>query len=798
VLCISRRLFTVSIINVVEIDLISEESILFENGKFIEMPLIKKNSIDHRAYQVNLAEIAAEQSTLIVLSTGLGKTVIAALLIAKRLTKYQDSKALILAPSRPLVDQQARFLQRVMEIDEDKIICLTGQDSPESRQFAWNDAKIIVMTPQALQNDLLQRSYDLSEVSLIVYDEAHRGVGNYAYTFIAELYERQGENIRSLGLTASPGHETEHIKTVCENLRLFHVEVRDEKSEDVKDYIVSVDTEVHFINLPSEIEVLKDILYALMNEYREPVLEHGFNLPEGRRLTRKEILRAQGLVRKEIGTYTKPPRGLFLVIRNLTALLRIVHLLEFVGTQGLTPTHRYLQGMYEEIRNKKSSKGVSDLVTKSEFKQFEALLEALITKEHRHPKADDLLEIVNEQLSVNLDSRILIFTRFRDTAVEVTETLEQLEDARVSRFVGQSSRGSDKGFSQKKQVEVLEGFRNNEFNILVATQVGEEGLDIPECNLVIFYDCVPSVVPFIQRKGRTGRRSPGRVVIFVARNTHDEFYYWSVRNKLKKMPKALKEAEEEEKETQTSLDDFVSEEEALPASDPLIPIAPKKEAERVKLIVDSRELPTAVARELARLDIDITGESLEIGDYIASEDVAIERKESTDFIQSLIDGRLFVQLTALRSAYRRPVLIIEGEQLIGLRAVNPASIYGALASIAIRIQVPIIWTRSAEETANVVYRLAHLEQVTSNKPLRTRSGETKGTDAEILEYILSGFPGIDTVTSRALLTEFGTLEDIFKAETKALQKVKGVGPKIAGRIRHLLQSEYPGHKYKSD
>ena len=182
---------------------------------------------------------------------------------------------------------------------------------------------------------------------------------------------------------------------------------------------------------------------------------------------------------------------------------------------------------------------------------------------------------------------------------------------------------------------------------------------------------------------------------------------------------------------------------------------------------------------------------MEIGDYVASEDVAIERKESGDFIQSLIDGRLFVQLAALRSAYRRPVLIIEGEQIIGLRAVNPASIYGALASIAIRIQVPILWTRNAEETANVLYRIAHLEQVGSKKPLRTRSGDVKGTDAEALEYILSGFPGVDTVTSRAILSEFGTLEQVFSAEQEDLQKVKGVGPKIAGRIRRLLTTKYP-------
>jgi Fanconi anemia group M protein len=474
--------------------------------KYVEMPLIKKNSVDYRSYQVNLADIAARQSTMIVLSTGLGKTVIAALVTAKRLFDIPDSKVLFLAPSRPLVDQQARYLKRVLDLDENLVVCLTGQDSPDSRRTSWHDARVIVMTPQALQNDLIQSSYDLSEVSLIVFDEAHRGVGNYAYTFVAELYERQSKAARSLGLTASPGHQAENIKTVCENLRLSHVEVRNESSRDVKEYIVSVDSEVHYIRLPPEIEVLRDILYSIMNDYREPVVEHGFKLPEGRRLTRNEILRTQRTVRKEIGTYTKPPRNLFLVIRNLTALMRTVHLLEFVGTQGLMPTQRYIQGIHEEIRNKKTSKGVQDLVSKSEFRQFESLLDALISKGHRHPKADSLLEIVSDQLSVNRDSRILIFTRFRDTAVEITETLEQLDDARVSRFVGQSSRGSDKGFSQKKQVEVLEGFRNNEFNILVATQVGEEGLDIPECNLVIFYDCVPSVVPYIQRKGRTGQK----------------------------------------------------------------------------------------------------------------------------------------------------------------------------------------------------------------------------------------------------------------------------------------------------
>ncbi|MFX1559379.1 MAG: DEAD/DEAH box helicase, partial [Promethearchaeota archaeon] len=292
-----------------------EALVLVADESYVDEPMIREDSVEYRAYQVNLAEIAAKESTMIVLSTGLGKTVIAALVAAKRLVQYPDSKVLFLAPSRPLVDQQARYLRRVLNLDEGLVVCLTGHDPPEQRKDIWEESRVIVMTPQALQNDLVQRSYSLEDVSLIVFDEAHRGVGNYAYTFIAELYEKQGVNKRGLGLTASPGHQAEHIRLVCENLRLSHVEVRDEKSRDVRDYIVSVDSEMRFIKIPPEIEVLRDILYSIIDVYRTPVINQGFSLPDAKRMTRKEILRTQSEVRKEIGSYTKPPRGLYVVIR---------------------------------------------------------------------------------------------------------------------------------------------------------------------------------------------------------------------------------------------------------------------------------------------------------------------------------------------------------------------------------------------------------------------------------------------------------------------------------------------------
>ncbi|RLG45761.1 MAG: hypothetical protein DRN90_07535, partial [Thermoproteota archaeon] len=556
----------------------------------VEMPMIRQGVIEYREYQVNLARIAANENTMIVLSTGLGKTIIAALVAAIRLHEYPESKILFLAPSRPLVDQQARFLRKTLAVPEDTVLCLTGQDDPETRRNKWSVGRVLVMTPQALQNDLIQQSYDLRQVSLVVYDEAHRGVGNYAYTFIAEVYEQQGVNQRSLGLTASPGHEVEHIREVCQNLKLSRIEVRDHASPDVRPYVVDIYTDVKYIRLPSEIEVLRDMLYELQRIYVTPLKNYGYTVSDPRRLGKREILELQTRIRQEIGTYTRPPRHLFTLIRNLTAALRVNSLLEFVGTQGLAATLRYIQGMYEEVKNRRGSKGAKDLLSRSEFKEFEKLLHALIVNGMKHPKVDLLLEIVEEQLSANPDSRILVFTRYRDTATEVASFLEELELARVSRFVGQGSRTLDRGFTQKTQVRVLNAFRNNEFNVLVATQVGEEGLDIPECNLVVFYDCVPSIVPYIQRRGRTGRRKPGRVVIFVARGTHDEYYHWSVISKLKRMPSTLKEISGMTADkVQASLDEFESES-AEPAA--ATESKPTRTEKSTKLIVDKRELAT--------------------------------------------------------------------------------------------------------------------------------------------------------------------------------------------------------------
>jgi Fanconi anemia group M protein len=147
--------------------------------------------------------------------------------------------------------------------------------------------------------------------------------------------------------------------------------------------------------------------------------------------------------------------------------------------------------------------------------------------------------VVARQLSESPSSRVLVFTHYRDTCELVANKLSKVENAKVAKLVGQSDRKGEKGQKQKDQVGVLERFRQGEFNVLVATSVGEEGLDVASTDLVVFYEPVPSEIRSIQRRGRTGRSRAGKVIIFITKGTRDEAYYYSSLNKEKAMRRRL-------------------------------------------------------------------------------------------------------------------------------------------------------------------------------------------------------------------------------------------------------------------
>jgi Fanconi anemia group M protein len=134
--------------------------------------------------------------------------------------------------------------------------------------------------------------------------------------------------------------------------------------------------------------------------------------------------------------------------------------------------------------------------------------------------------------------KVLVFAHYRDTAKRIVETLNE-NGLQAVRFVGQARRELDMGMNQEEQSAVLESFRNGEFDILVATSIAEEGLDIPQVGLVVFYEPIPSEIRYIQRRGRTGRKSAGTVVILATKNTLDERYLYASKRRIEKMKQIL-------------------------------------------------------------------------------------------------------------------------------------------------------------------------------------------------------------------------------------------------------------------
>jgi len=215
-------------------------------------PLIKPNSIEKRLYQETIIVKASAKNTLVVLPTGTGKTPIAIGLTALRLTKYPESKIMILAPTKPLVSQHEKSFMDALLMPEDKFITVTGQDSPEDRKIVWQSHQIFFSTPQVVENDIITGKLDLTDFSMICFDEAHRTSGEYAYTYVARKYMETAKNPLLLGLTASPGGTKEKIGIICGNLFIENVEIRNEQDWDVKEYVKPVNLKWVYIELPTD------------------------------------------------------------------------------------------------------------------------------------------------------------------------------------------------------------------------------------------------------------------------------------------------------------------------------------------------------------------------------------------------------------------------------------------------------------------------------------------------------------------------------------------------------------------
>ena len=783
---------------------------------YLEHPMLKEKAVDRRLFQLELASTALKASTLVVLPTGLGKTVVALMVLLARLPR---GRVLFLAPTKPLVEQHASYLESVLR-DGSIVVQFTGEIPPDRRREMWEGARVVVSTPQVVENDLLSRRISLRDVSLIIFDEAHRAVGNYAYVYIAERYQREGTDRLVLGITASPGSSLERIEEVSTNLGAMRIETKTEADPDVSPFVHEREIEVVKVVVPPEIMRVRTLLEEVLEDRGEALHQlggsDGLRMPKRMdRTSKKELLEMQKTLRGMIAKNPSP--SLYQAVSVLAEVLKLQHAVELAETQGVDSLARYLERLESEASSPGGSKAAKRIM---EDPRVREAVGDLARMDVDHPKLRAVLELVEEQLTAKGDSRIMVFTNYRDTASSVLDYLREAAGnlIRPVRFVGQSSRAADEGLSQKKQAEILRKFRDGEYNVLIATSVGEEGIDIPATDLVLFYEPVPSEIRSIQRKGRTGRARAGRVVVLVARGTRDEAYRWISDRKEKSMRQQIREMSWPDRRDLGSAAGggaalppggrgrqlLIGEEGGGSAAEaeaeakaeasgggPAFLDRPEDEEASALVVVDPRE--RSLARMLESMGVGVTLRVLEVGDYIVSDRVGIERKTAEDFVDSLIGGErnLFAQLKDLSRNYERPILILEGRDLYA-RQVHPNAIRGALASIAVDFGVAIIPTADEDETVSVIAAIARREQQAGGGAPHAHGKKTHRTLKEQQEYLVSSIPGVGQAVAKNLLRHFGSVERVFAASAEELETVPLVGPKTAERIRELVGGEYKG------
>ncbi len=495
--------------------------------------------------------------------------------VTHELLRRKGGKILFLAPTKPLVEQHAASLREMLVVN--RIELFTGEaTAPEERELMWRENKIIVSTPQVIRNDLRSERIGLDDVSLIVFDEAHRAVGDYAYVDVAAAYKEVPGRL-VLGMTASPGASAEKILEVCENLGITAVEIRTEYDADVVPYQHALVFERLEVDAPDVSKEIRGLLETVYEEQVGRLKKLGF-LAGKPKVTLKDLLAVGDEARHKLDSGVKDGR-LYGAMTAQAIAMKANHAIELAETQGLGSLRSYFEKMETETKSK------ADVQFLKHAKVQEAMKLARAT-DVEHPKLAKTAWVVREQFMKKPDSKIIVFAHYRDTADRVTQALERIPGVRPMRFVGQASRGEDVGLSQKEQVEILGRFRAGDVNVIVATSIGEEGLDIPQVDLVVFYEPVPSEIRTIQRRGRTGRSAAGRVVILVTKDTRDEAYFYSARRKERKMHVELDRLRRELKQKI-----FVGE----PGRETFVTAAPEARIEALRQ--ETREEPPSTPRQ---------------------------------------------------------------------------------------------------------------------------------------------------------------------------------------------------------
>ncbi|MFX1536820.1 MAG: ERCC4 domain-containing protein, partial [Promethearchaeota archaeon] len=708
-------------------------------------------------------------------------------------------------------------------IEDWEVLEVSGTMPPAKRKKEYLDARIIVSTPQTIDNDLQFSRIDPKVFSLICIDEAHRATGNYAFVKITESVLFENENCQILGFTATPGNSKEQVLEVAKNLNIEKVVVRSADDPDVKEYVSIHTPEIIKINLPKSYSRSLSLLKELEDDIIKELKNQGMQI-DGRYISKKDALELQ---KEAVKLMHQDPTygGLLIYTANL---IRVLHLRELIETQGLTQAAKTISKWTRE----KKQKSLEYFLEDTRIREVRQIIEE--SEIEPHPKLAKLEELLRESLKVE-DSKIIVFSNYRNTIHLLHEELNKTEIMNEI-FIGQSSTKGDKGLTQKEQIAVLERFRDGDLNILLSTSVGEEGLDVGNCDLVVFYDSVPSIIRSIQRRGR-GRKRQSRVVRLITQNTKDASMYYAIKRREKRMQEFLRlelPSLLSKEKTQKSLESFITppsqelnsdltsmeeksqiksiknhiedehkknldltsinEEDTKETDETVEPVKFEKKR-TIHVIVDNREAVSIVPRALKKQGVTLSNANLPVGDYLVSERVVIERKTTSDFVASLVEQRragkkprLFDQAAKLRYSYPLPVIIIEG-QWDSTSRIHPNAIRGALVSLLLDFRIAILFSENAIETANLVLALAKREQ-TERKARVVAPLKSSLPIKDIQAEMMTSVPGINLSHADSLLKGFGTIKDLSLASKEELQKIQGIGKVLADRVHQILNTSY--------
>ena len=475
-----------------------------------------KDKLKLRTYQEQILGKIVDKNSFVVLPTGTGKTIIAIALAAFNIEK---GKILIMAPTKPLTVQHEKSFKEYFQPNEE-ITHLTGAIPPSKRKELWKTSKIICATPQTIESDLIKRYFKPEDISLAVFDEAHRAVGEYAYVWLAKQF---GETSQILALSASPASDQERLNEIKKNLLIDTFELITEENPHLKKHLKEKRIERIMIELPEDYKKVKAFLQKLLRKHVTILhSREALKSKEIEDLRKVELLKTQRALFSQI---EKGPETYFLV-SELTVLIKLLHLIETLETQSL---RTFVAAMDKIEKDSKSTKASKKILDDWDFKRARITTQNIIEEGIEHPKIAKILE-----LTKNKDEKIIIFSQLRKTVELVTEQINLHTRSRAKAFVGQKE-----GMTQKKQIETLEQFKDGEFNVLVATSVSEEGLHIENADIGIFFEPVPSALRTIQRRGRIGRINIGKVYMLITKDTIDEKYYWVSYHKERRMKELL-------------------------------------------------------------------------------------------------------------------------------------------------------------------------------------------------------------------------------------------------------------------